>query len=195
MWSPLQWLPRVGRARQPVAGRRHSHLRRTPALPRHPEQMVASIISKKLAAGSTHLLIDMPVGPTAKLANATTRCVAQALRVRRRPLRHCRRGDHDRRPPTDRQRHRSGTGGWRRHGRPDQRAGRPGRPAGKIAAACGASTGIRSAIARRRGLCARPRIARQRRGHEENAGNHRRAGTIEVPQRYRQADLRRPRRR
>ena len=31
------------------------------------EQMVASIMSKKLAAGSTHLLIDMPVGPTAKV--------------------------------------------------------------------------------------------------------------------------------
>ncbi|MBX9645750.1 MAG: thymidine phosphorylase family protein [Xanthobacteraceae bacterium] len=34
------------------------------------EQMVASIMSKKLAAGSTHLLIDLPVGPNAKLANA-----------------------------------------------------------------------------------------------------------------------------
>jgi thymidine phosphorylase len=34
------------------------------------EQMVASIMSKKLAAGSTHLLIDLPVGPTAKLENA-----------------------------------------------------------------------------------------------------------------------------
>jgi thymidine phosphorylase len=30
-------------------------------------QMVASILSKKLAAGSTHLLIDIPVGPTAKV--------------------------------------------------------------------------------------------------------------------------------
>jgi thymidine phosphorylase len=29
--------------------------------------MVASILSKKLAAGSTHLLIDIPVGPTAKV--------------------------------------------------------------------------------------------------------------------------------
>jgi len=34
------------------------------------EQMVASIISKKLAAGSTHLLVDLPVGPAAKLRNA-----------------------------------------------------------------------------------------------------------------------------
>ena len=33
------------------------------------EQMVASIMSKKLAAGSTHLLIDIPVGPTAKITN------------------------------------------------------------------------------------------------------------------------------
>ena len=30
-------------------------------------QMVASILSKKVAAGSTHLLIDIPVGPTAKI--------------------------------------------------------------------------------------------------------------------------------
>jgi thymidine phosphorylase len=30
-------------------------------------QMIASILSKKLAAGSTHLLVDMPVGPTAKV--------------------------------------------------------------------------------------------------------------------------------
>lgn len=32
-----------------------------------PEQMVASILSKKIAAGSTHLLVDMPMGPTAKI--------------------------------------------------------------------------------------------------------------------------------
>ncbi|MGQ0683892.1 thymidine phosphorylase family protein [Bradyrhizobium sp.] len=42
------------------------------------EQMVASIISKKLAAGSTHLLIDLPVGPTAKLANDN-----EAMRLRK----------------------------------------------------------------------------------------------------------------
>ena len=34
------------------------------------EQMVASIMSKKIAAGSTHLLVDLPVGPHAKLTNA-----------------------------------------------------------------------------------------------------------------------------
>lgn len=33
-------------------------------------QLVASILSKKAAAGSTHLVIDMPVGPTAKVRNA-----------------------------------------------------------------------------------------------------------------------------
>lgn len=32
-----------------------------------PEQMVASILSKKVAAGSTHLVIDMPIGPSAKV--------------------------------------------------------------------------------------------------------------------------------
>lgn len=30
-------------------------------------QLVASVLSKKLAAGSTHVVIDMPVGPTAKV--------------------------------------------------------------------------------------------------------------------------------
>jgi len=32
-----------------------------------PGQMVASILAKKLAAGSTHLIVDIPVGPTAKV--------------------------------------------------------------------------------------------------------------------------------
>lgn len=40
--------------------------------------MVASILSKKLAAGSTHLLIDIPVGPTAKV-----RHMRQALALRK----------------------------------------------------------------------------------------------------------------
>jgi thymidine phosphorylase len=42
------------------------------------EQMVASIMSKKIAAGSTHLLIDLPVGPSAKLPNAL-----EAMRLRK----------------------------------------------------------------------------------------------------------------
>jgi thymidine phosphorylase len=33
-------------------------------------QMIASVLSKKLAAGSTHLVIDLPVGTTAKVRNA-----------------------------------------------------------------------------------------------------------------------------
>jgi thymidine phosphorylase len=32
-----------------------------------PGQMVASILSKKIAAGSTHLVLDIPVGPSAKV--------------------------------------------------------------------------------------------------------------------------------
>jgi thymidine phosphorylase len=40
-------------------------------------QMVASILSKKLAAGSTHLLIDIPVGPSAKVRHMEA---AQRLR-------------------------------------------------------------------------------------------------------------------
>jgi thymidine phosphorylase len=52
-------------------------------------QLVASVLSKKIAAGSTHILIDMPVGPTAKVrshesADTLTRrleAVAQALGV------------------------------------------------------------------------------------------------------------------
>lgn len=43
-----------------------------------PGQMVASILSKKVAAGSTHLLLDIPVGPTAKV-----RTVPEAQRLRK----------------------------------------------------------------------------------------------------------------
>ena len=32
-----------------------------------PAQLVASVLSKKIAAGSTHVLLDLPVGPTAKV--------------------------------------------------------------------------------------------------------------------------------
>ncbi len=42
------------------------------------EQMVASIMSKKLAAGSTHLLIDIPFGPAAKVTTAI-----EAMRLRK----------------------------------------------------------------------------------------------------------------
>jgi thymidine phosphorylase len=43
-----------------------------------PEQVVPSIISKKAAAGSTHVLIDIPVGPTAKVRS---RGAAETLRI------------------------------------------------------------------------------------------------------------------
>lgn len=43
-----------------------------------PGQMVASILSKKLAAGSTHLVLDIPVGPTAKV-----RSMPEAQRLRK----------------------------------------------------------------------------------------------------------------
>jgi thymidine phosphorylase len=42
-----------------------------------PGQMVASILSKKIAAGSTHLVLDIPVGPTAKVRSMAA---AQHLR-------------------------------------------------------------------------------------------------------------------
>jgi len=35
-----------------------------------PGTMVASVLSKKIAAGSTHIVIDVPVGPTAKVKNS-----------------------------------------------------------------------------------------------------------------------------
>jgi thymidine phosphorylase len=41
-------------------------------------QMIASILSKKIAAGSTHLLIDIPIGSTAKVHTQT-----EALKLRK----------------------------------------------------------------------------------------------------------------
>jgi thymidine phosphorylase len=43
-----------------------------------PGQMVASILAKKLAAGATHLLVDIPMGPTAKVRRRS-----EALRLRK----------------------------------------------------------------------------------------------------------------
>ncbi|MCB1739671.1 MAG: thymidine phosphorylase family protein, partial [Gammaproteobacteria bacterium] len=43
-----------------------------------PGQLVASILAKKLAAGATHLLVDIPTGPTAKVRTQT-----DALRLRK----------------------------------------------------------------------------------------------------------------
>lgn len=36
-----------------------------------PTQLAASVLSKKAAAGSTHVVIDMPIGPTAKVRSAS----------------------------------------------------------------------------------------------------------------------------
>jgi len=43
-----------------------------------PGQMVPTILSKKIAAGSTHLVLDIPIGPTAKV-----RSMPEAQRLRR----------------------------------------------------------------------------------------------------------------
>jgi thymidine phosphorylase len=41
-------------------------------------QMIASVLSKKVAAGATHLVIDMPVGPTAKVRSRETAAALSA---------------------------------------------------------------------------------------------------------------------
>jgi len=48
-------------------------------------QLVASVLSKKIAAGSSHVLIDLPVGPTAKIrdmieARSLAACLQQVAR-------------------------------------------------------------------------------------------------------------------
>jgi thymidine phosphorylase len=43
-------------------------------------QLVASVLSKKIAAGSSHVILDLPVGPTAKVRSAeTARSLTQDL--------------------------------------------------------------------------------------------------------------------
>ena len=43
-------------------------------------QLIASVLSKKIAAGSTHVVIDIPVGPTAKVrSEATARHLAERI--------------------------------------------------------------------------------------------------------------------
>lgn len=42
-------------------------------------QLIASVLSKKIAAGATHLVLDIPVGPTAKVRSAAA---AEALSAR-----------------------------------------------------------------------------------------------------------------
>lgn len=44
-------------------------------------QLIASVLSKKIAAGSTHVVIDIPIGPTAKISS-----LFQAIRLKYRLL-------------------------------------------------------------------------------------------------------------
>ena len=143
------------------------------------EQMVASIMSKKIAAGSTHLLIDLPVGPAAKLTNAM-----EAMRLRK-LFEFV--GDHfgiavevittDGRQPI-------GNGIGPVLEAQDvmavlgERSRRAARSAREIAAAGRAPARIRSGAARRHRLCAGARIARQRRRAQADAQDHRRAGAV-----------------
>lgn len=42
-------------------------------------QLVASILSKKIAAGATHIIIDIPIGPTAKVRDSKTATIIKYL--------------------------------------------------------------------------------------------------------------------
>jgi thymidine phosphorylase len=44
-----------------------------------PMQLVASVLSKKVAAGSTHVVIDIPIGPTAKVRSESDAASLKAL--------------------------------------------------------------------------------------------------------------------
>ena len=44
-------------------------------------QLVASVLSKKAAAGASHLVLDLPVGPTAKVRSATAAASTEANRI------------------------------------------------------------------------------------------------------------------
>lgn len=45
-------------------------------------QLIASVLSKKIAAGATHVVLDLPVGPTAKLrTSAGARTLAQHMTI------------------------------------------------------------------------------------------------------------------
>ncbi len=50
-----------------------------PLLIDSPGQMVASILSKKIAAGATHLIIDIPIGETAKVRDRNNALVLRKL--------------------------------------------------------------------------------------------------------------------
>jgi thymidine phosphorylase len=155
------------------------------------EQMVASIMSKKMAAGSTHLLIDLPIGPAAKLTNAM-----EAMRLRKLfefvgdHFRHSGgSGDH-RWPSADRQRHRSGARSPGCHGRAGERFRGAGRSAREIPAPCRPPSGIRSGSAWRDRICPGAGIARRRRGAQADAQDHRGARPFGLSHRSRDLDRR-----
>jgi len=50
-----------------------------PLLMDSPGQLVASILAKKVAAGATHLIIDIPIGATAKVRNRNSALVLRKL--------------------------------------------------------------------------------------------------------------------
>jgi len=75
-------------------------------------QLIASVLSKKIAAGSTHVVLDLPVGPTAKVRTA------EAAKALSRPFdggRGCLRSSHTLRAhrwnAASRSRNRTGAGG------------------------------------------------------------------------------------
>lgn len=72
-------------------------------------QLVASVLSKKIAAGATHALIDVPVGPTAKVRSDEDAGRLQTLlEIGRRCPRHPAAGGANPRHTASRPRHRSG---------------------------------------------------------------------------------------
>ena len=152
-------------------------------------------MSKKLAAGSTHLLIDLPVGPTAKVTNAM-----EAMRLRK-LFEFV--GDHfgiavevittDGRQPIG-----SGIGPvLEAQDVMAVLANDAGRAAPTCARnRCGSPRICWNTIraARRHRLCARPRIARQRRGAQADAEDHRCPGAVGLQHRLRKSDRRHRRR-
>ncbi len=129
------------------------------------EQMVASILSKKVSAGSTHLVIDIPVGPTAKV-RTPRRCSAapQDVRICRAAYGHRHRHRDHGRLAAGRPRHRARARSARRDGRVAQRRRCAGRPARSRRPAGRARARVRSGDRGRPGLCPRARTAGVRRG-------------------------------
>ena len=120
------------------------------------ERSIASVLASKMAAGITHLLIDIPVGPRARV-----RSTQEAMRLRK-LIEYV--GDMmeinvDVVITDDRLRPRRGAGGQRRDEGFEKQGGRARRPEGKIALSGRPHSGVCSQAAGRTGLCGRPRTA------------------------------------